>query len=146
VRACTFLPYVGEADWTDDVTSAVEEFVARADRRTLCLFYENGALKATFRVPGARTDAFAWFLKSAAVDGRDDARLDEANFSRRVSFGKVDTPVEKTMFLLLDSLYSPFVFSWTAGILFITRPIENVMSTARPTYTGSGRRVMAFLK
>lgn len=97
------------------MVSVVEEFVS-ADRPTLFLFYENDILKATFCIPEARTDAVVWFLKKT---DEKTFRLDNSNFSKLVSFGKMDTQVEKTMFLLMDSLYSPFVFSWSAGILLL---------------------------
>lgn len=116
IKACTFLPYVNEVDWTNDVISAIKEFVSTDHQQMLCLFYENDILKATYCVPDARTDAIMWFLKTPTVD--KETRLDNSNFLKSVSFGKMDTRVEKTVFLLLDSLYSPFVFSWTASILF----------------------------
>lgn len=115
IKACTCLPYANESDWTNaGVVSAVEEFVSTTDRKILCLFYENDTLKTTFCVPDARTDSIMWFLKTA---DKECARLDASNFLKLVSFGKMDTQVEKTMFLLLDSLYSPFIFSWSASIL-----------------------------
>lgn len=104
-----------EVDWTNDVISTIKEFVS-TDQQMLCLFYENNVLKATFCIPDARTDTVMWFLKT--IDKESSVRLDNSNFLKYVSFGKMDTQVEKAMFLLLDSLYSPFIFSWSAGILF----------------------------
>jgi len=80
----------------------------------ICLFYENDILKATFCIPNARTDSIMWFLK---MTNSENTQLNNSNFLKLISFGKMDTQVEKTMFLLLDSLYSPFIFSWSASIL-----------------------------
>jgi len=113
IKACTFLPYLNKCDWSTDVTSSIEEFVS-TDRQMICLFYENNILKATFCIPDARTDSIMWFLKTA--DG-EQTNLNNSNFLKMISFGKMDTQVEKTMFLLLDSLYSPFIFSWSSSIL-----------------------------
>jgi len=83
----------------------------------ICLFYENNILKATFCIPNARTDSIMWFLKTP---DSEHTNLNKSNFLKLISFGKMDTQVEKTMFLLLDSLYSPFIFSWSASILCLT--------------------------
>lgn len=101
-----------ECDWTKDIITSFEEFVSN-DRQILCLFYENDVLKATFSIPDARTDTVMWFLKTDVKE-----RLDNTNFLKLILFGKIDTHVEKTMFLLFDSLYSPFIFSWSTSILF----------------------------
>lgn len=114
IKSCTFLPYMNEVDWTNDIKSTIEEFVS-TDHQMLFLFYENDILKATFCMPDTRTDSIMWFLKTF---DKKTTRLDNCNFLKCVSFGKIDTHVEKTMFLLLDSLYSPFIFSWSASILF----------------------------
>lgn len=100
-------------DWTNDVISTIEEFVS-TDQQMLCLFYENDVLKATFSIPNARTDTIMWFLKT--ID-KETTILDDSNFLKLVSFGKIEIQVEKTMFLLWDSLYSPFIFSWSTSIL-----------------------------
>lgn len=105
---------MNEVDWTNDIKSTIEEFVS-TDHQMLFLFYENDILKATFCIPDTRTDSIMWFLKTF---DKKTTRLDNCNFLKCVSFGKIDTHVEKTMFLLLDSLYSPFIFSWSASILF----------------------------
>ncbi|VVC43185.1 Dynein heavy chain, domain-2,Dynein heavy chain domain,Dynein heavy chain, domain-1,Dynein heavy chain, P- [Cinara cedri] len=100
-----------ESDWTNDVKSTIEEFVS-TDRKMLFLFYENNILKATFCIPDTQTDTIMWFLKTF---DKEALRLDNLNFLKYVSFGKIDTHLEKTMFLLLDSLYSPFIFTWLAS-------------------------------
>lgn len=105
-----------ECDWTNNIISNLEEFVT-TDQQMLCLFYENDILKATFCIPNARTDTIMWFLKTKDVK----ERLDNSNFLKSITFGKMDTQVEKTMFLLLDSLYSPFIFSWSTSILFFMK-------------------------
>lgn len=107
---------MNEIDWTNDIKSTIEEFIS-TDNQMLFLFYENNILKATFSVPNTHTDSIIWFLKTF---NQETTRLDNSNFLKYVSFGKIDTHVEKTMFLLLDSLYSPFIFSWSASILFYT--------------------------
>ncbi|XP_060833318.1 uncharacterized protein LOC132916899 [Rhopalosiphum padi] len=111
IKACTFLPYLNKCDWSVDVISSIEEFVS-TDRQMICLFYENDILKATFCIPDARTDSIMWFLKTT---NNENTQLNNTNFLKLISFGKMDTQVEKTMFLLLDSLYSPFIFSWSAS-------------------------------
>ncbi|XP_016658684.2 dynein gamma chain, flagellar outer arm-like [Acyrthosiphon pisum] len=111
IKACTFLPYLNKCDWSIDVLSSIEEFIS-TDRQMICLFYENNILKATFCIPDARTDSIMWFLKTP---DSEHTNLNTSNFLKLISFGKMDTQVEKTMFLLLDSLYSPFIFSWSAS-------------------------------
>jgi len=120
IKACTFLPYLNKCDWSTDVISSIEEFIS-TDRQMICLFYENNILKATFCITDARTDSIMWFLKTP---DSEHTNLNNSNFLKLISFGKMDTQVEKTMFLLLDSLYSPFIFSWSASILcFWTKTI-----------------------
>lgn len=59
------------------------------------------------------------------MNNKETTQLDNSNFLKLIAFGKIDTHVEKTMFLLMDSLYSPFVFSWSASILFLKKKINH---------------------
>ncbi|XP_050440794.1 dynein axonemal heavy chain 2-like [Adelges cooleyi] len=112
VKACTQLAFMKDSDWTrHDVIPAIEKFVS-TNENMICLFYEDDVLKATFSIPDTQTDSVMWFMKNA---DEPDVRLDNSNFLKLISFGKLDTQVEKTMFLLWDSFYSPFIFSWSSS-------------------------------
>ncbi|XP_050544255.1 dynein axonemal heavy chain 2-like isoform X2 [Daktulosphaira vitifoliae] len=109
IKSCTFLPYMKESDWNNDVLTDIEKFVG-TNQKLLCLYYDDDVLKATSYIPSSQNDSIMWFLKN---DEDENICLDDKQFLKSISFGKLDTEVEKSMFNMMDSLYSPFIFSWS---------------------------------